>query len=361
MAQISLSGIDKYFGRCHALRDVSVEIEKGEFFSLLGPSGSGKTTLLKTISGVEVPDRGQVRIDGKETLLPASVVRPGNMVFLDNAIFAHLSLTENIGFGLQQSGLDRVAKARVVGDAMETVGLEKFGACTSHGLSEEERLRVALARALVLKPAVLLLDDPIGAPDKKSRARMQTDLRRLQRQIGITFIMSTRDPEEALMLSDRVAVMFDGEIAQLASPQSLYHQPNSRRVGEFVGRMNLIRGRLDADGARLIADIPGLGRMPIDSDFLPAGQKAGPCTFGLRPEAMSLVVTGGLPTGKFVDGVVLERSCHDDTTQYELLLDGADKPVRCAMQDLPDQPVLKPGDRSRLAWEPGGLIVLGDS
>lgn len=361
MAQISLSGIDKYFGRCHALRDVSVEIEEGEFFSFLGPSGSGKTTVLKTISGTETPDRGQLRIDGKDRLLAASALRPNYMAFLDNAVFPNLSVDQNIGLGLRQSGLDRVAITRAVADAAEMVGLDRFGACTAHGLSSEQRLHVALARALILKPGVLLLDDPIGTLDKKSRARMQSDLRRLQRQIGITFILGTRDPEEALLLSDRVAVMFDGEISQLASPQSLYHQPNSRRVGEFVGRMNVIRGRLDAYGARLIADIPGLGRIPIDADFLPAGQKAGPCTFGLRPESMSLVVTGGLPTGKYVDGVVVKRRSHGDTTQYDLLLDGADKPVSCAMRDIPDQPVLEPGDRSRLAWEPGGLIVLGDS
>ncbi|OSP55544.1 ABC transporter ATP-binding protein [Pseudoruegeria sp. SK021] len=357
MALISLSGIDKYYGTYHALRDISLEIEGGEFFSLLGPSGCGKTTLLRTIAGFETPDKGVLTIDGRDMARVSANRRPTNMVFQSYAIFPHLTVAQNVGFGLRRSDLTKAEKAREVGAALEMVGLGGYGARAAHALSGGQRQRVALARALILKPKVLLLDEPLSALDKKMREQMQSELRQLQRQVGITFVLVTHDQEEALIMSDRIAVMFEGEIAQLATPQDLYLRPNSRRVGEFIGMMNLIPGRMDRDGSQMIGDIPGLGRLPIVPDLLTDGQGPGDCTFGIRPESMSLVFNGELPTGKFVDGTVVERAYYGDMTYYEVLLDGGTAPVTCSMKNLVSRPVLDAGARTRLAWEPGALIV----
>lgn len=361
MALISLSGIDKYYGAYHALRNVSVEIEAGEFFSLLGPSGCGKTTLLRTIAGFEEPDAGHLHIDGRDMMQVPANKRPTNMVFQSYAIFPHLSVAENVGFGLRKSPLSRAEKVTAVGEALEMVGLGGYGARAAHALSGGQRQRVALARALILKPKVLLLDEPLSALDKKMREQMQGELRRLQRQVGITFVLVTHDQEEALILSDRIAVMFEGEIVQLDTPQTLYRRPNSRRVGEFIGMMNLLQGRLEQDGATFLADIPGLGRFAVARDLLPDGQGPGAAAFGVRPESLSLVFSGESPSGSHLEGVIAERAYYGDMTYYEVLLDGATMPVTCSMKNLISRPVLDRGVRTWVVWDPGALIVFGNS
>jgi len=225
MSLISIENVHKHYGDYHALRDINLEVGQGEFFSLLGPSGCGKTTLLRTIAGFEDVSSGQVRIGGASMIGVPANQRPTNMVFQSYAIFPHMSVAENVGFGLRKSSLSGAEKAAAVGEALEMVGLSGFGARAAHALSGGQRQRVALARALILKPKVLLLDEPLSALDKKMREQMQSELRRLQRQVGITFILVTHDQEEALIMSDRIAVMFDGKIAQLDPPQQLYTRP----------------------------------------------------------------------------------------------------------------------------------------
>ncbi|WP_193141077.1 ABC transporter ATP-binding protein [Meridianimarinicoccus sp. MJW13] len=362
MALISLQGINKYYGDYHALRDINLEIAEGEFFSLLGPSGCGKTTLLRSIAGFEMPENGVLAIDGQDMAGVGPNRRPTNMVFQSYAIFPHLTVAQNVGFGLRKSPMPRADKTRAVEEALEMVGLGGYGPRAAHALSGGQRQRVALARALILKPKVLLLDEPLSALDKKLREQMQTELRRLQRQVGITFILVTHDQEEALIMSDRIAVMFEGAIAQVDTPEGLYLRPNSRKVGEFIGMMNLLPGALRQDGAHLLADIPGLGAVALPRDFLPDGAAPGPMTFGLRPESMSVLFTSSeLPTGKFVDGVVEDRAYYGDMTYYEIALQGRQAPVTCSMKNMISRPVLSRGDAIRLAWEPGALIPFAET
>ncbi|MCA8883550.1 MAG: ABC transporter ATP-binding protein [Rhodobacteraceae bacterium] len=361
MALISLTGIDKFYGTYHALRGIDLDIAEGEFFSLLGPSGCGKTTLLRTIAGFEHPENGVLTIDGQNMKGVGPNRRPTNLVFQNYAIFPHLTVAENVGFGLRRSPLSRADKTKAVAEALAMAGLDGYGPRAAHALSGGQRQRVALARALILKPKVLLLDEPLSALDRKLREQMQTELRRLQRQVGITFILVTHDQEEALIMSDRIAVMFDGRIAQLDTPEGLYLRPNSRAVGEFIGLMNLLPGMLRPEDGRLLADIPGLGAIPLPPDLVAHGAAPGPATFGLRPESLSLMSPGGaLPTGQFVDGTVTERTYYGDMTYYEVALDGAPDPVTCSMKNLVSRPVLERGARTRLAWEPGALILFPD-
>jgi spermidine/putrescine transport system ATP-binding protein len=227
---IEFRDVQKYYGDYHALRGINASIRAGEFFSLLGPSGCGKTTLLRTIAGFEDISSGAVLIDGKDAAQIPANKRPTNMVFQSYAIFPHLTVEENVGFGLRRAALSKDELGRRVGDALEMVGLTGFGKRAAHALSGGQRQRVALARALILKPKVLLLDEPLSALDKKMREQMQMELIKLQRQVGITFILVTHDQEEALVMSDRIAVMFEGQIAQLDDPETLYRRPKTRKV-----------------------------------------------------------------------------------------------------------------------------------
>jgi spermidine/putrescine transport system ATP-binding protein len=225
---IQLRGIHKHYGDYHALRGIDLEIRQGEFFSLLGPSGCGKTTLLRTIAGFEAPSQGTLLIDGRDVAGVPANHRPTNMVFQSYAIFPHLTVAENVAFGLRRDPRPREEKARAVADALEMVGIGGFGNRAAHALSGGQRQRVALARALILKPKVLLLDEPLSALDKKLREQLQVELIKLQRNVGITFILVTHDQEEALIMSDRIAVMFEGGIAQMADPETLYRRPRAR-------------------------------------------------------------------------------------------------------------------------------------
>jgi len=355
---ISLDGVHKYYGSFHALRGIDLRIAEGEFFSLLGPSGCGKTTLLRAIAGFERLDSGRLTIDGQDMARVPPNRRPTNMVFQSYAIFPHLGLAENVGFGLRRSGLSATDKAREIAAALEMVGLAGYGDRAAHALSGGQRQRVALARALVLRPKVLLLDEPLSALDRKLREQMQAELRRLQRQVGITFVLVTHDQQEALTMSDRIAVMLDGEIAQLDTPEALYRRPRSRRVGEFIGLMNLLDGALVADGNRLIGDVAGLGRMPLAPENMPEGARPGPATFGLRPEALSIVFESeALPTGYFADGRIADRSYHGDMTFYDVALGGGEARVTCSSRNLLSRPVLDAGAPVRLAFEPGAIVV----
>ena len=240
---ISLRDVNKYYGDYHALRGITAEIGAGEFFSLLGPSGCGKTTLLRAIAGFEDISGGTITLSGKDMKGVPPNKRPTNMVFQSYAIFPHLSVEQNVGFGLRKSGMSPSEKTRAIGAALEMVGLGQYGKRAAHALSGGQRQRVALARALILKPKVLLLDEPLSALDRKMREDMQVELMKLQREVGITFILVTHDQEEALVMSDRIAVMFEGEIAQLADPEVLYRKPATKRVADFIGVMNFLPAR----------------------------------------------------------------------------------------------------------------------
>ena len=240
MAFIDISDVVKNFGPVTALDHVSLKIERGEFFSLLGPSGCGKTTLLRMLAGFEHPDSGGIIIDGVAMNGVPPEKRPGNMVFQSYAIFPHLNVFDNIAYGLRTLRLSRVERKARVEEALRLIRLEGYGSRKAHELSGGQRQRVALARALVRRPSMLLLDEPLSALDKKLREEMQRELVQLQRELGITFIFVTHDQEEALSMSSRIAVMFDGKLAQVADPRTLYEQPASARVADFIGAINFI-------------------------------------------------------------------------------------------------------------------------
>ena len=261
---ISIAGVNKFYGAYKALTDISLNIQPGEFFSLLGPSGCGKTTLLRSIAGFEHPSSGDIRIDGQSMIGVPANRRPTNMVFQSYAIFPHLNVEENVSYGLKRLRLGSDEEKRRVGAALEQVRLQGLGQRRGNELSGGQRQRVALARALVLRPKVLLLDEPLSALDKKLREEMQSELRALQKAVGITFVLVTHDQYEALALSDRIAVMFGGRIAQVAAPKEIYQHPYSRRVADFLGGMNFLKGRVTGQaGEQLSVETERFGTLGL--------------------------------------------------------------------------------------------------
>src|SRR5215831_1639877 len=263
---LSIQNVSKRFGGTLAVDRVSLHIGKGEFFSLLGPSGCGKTTLLRMIGGFSFPDEGQIAIEGADvTWLPPNE-RPTNMVFQSYAIFPHLNVHDNIGYGLRSEGVAEKEREARIEEALQLIKLEGYGERRAQELSGGERQRVALARALIKRPKVLLLDEPLGALDKRLREAMQVELRELQRELKITFVFVTHDQEEALFLSDRIAVMEKGRILQVADPKTLYEAPASRKVAEFIGTMNVFEARvigIAAGNAKLASPVLGEFAAPL--------------------------------------------------------------------------------------------------
>ena len=356
---IEFQDVHKYYGDYHALRGITATIKAGEFFSLLGPSGCGKTTLLRTIAGFEGISSGAVMIDGKNMAGVPANVRPTNMVFQSYAIFPHLTVEQNVGFGLRRDPRSAAEKARAVADALEMVGLKGYGVRAAHALSGGQRQRVALARALILKPKVLLLDEPLSALDKKMREQMQVELIRLQRQVGITFILVTHDQEEALVMSDRIAVMFEGEIAQLADPETLYRRPNSKKVADFIGTMNFLPARIVSEvGDKVEVEAQGFGAVTLTAEqCAAAGKDAGGAMVGFRPETLTILFDSQQAADRETMGVVTEVVYYGDMTYYDVKLDGTEVPMRLSMRNVFGRPVLDIGTRTRVAWAPGALVL----
>jgi spermidine/putrescine transport system ATP-binding protein len=354
---IKLRGVDKYYGDYHALRDINLTIREGEFFSLLGPSGCGKTTLLRVIAGFEGVSGGTVMISDKDMADVPPNQRPTNMVFQSYAIFPHLSVGENVAFGLRKSGLNKADKASAVEEALSMVGLAGYGKRAAHALSGGQRQRVALARALILKPKVLLLDEPLSALDKKMREHMQVELIRLQRAVGITFILVTHDQEEALVMSDRIAVMFAGEIGQLDDPETLYRRPNSRRVAEFIGKMNFLPGRVTATGDTITLDIAGFGVTDVPAVQAPEGATLGEAAIGIRPETLAILFDGEKASRHEAAAVVDEVVYYGDMTYYDVRVNNVPEPLTIAMKNMIGRPVLDVGAQTRIAWDERAIVV----
>lgn len=266
---ISIRGLQKSFGNVNAVENLDLDIASGEFFSMLGPSGSGKTTVLRLIAGFEKPTAGTIALFGQDVTANAPFDRDVNTVFQDYALFPHMNVLENVGYGLRVRGMHKGERNKLALEALETVRLGHLAERKPSELSGGQRQRVALARAIAVKPKVLLLDEPLGALDLKLREQMQIELKELQRELGITFIFVTHDQEEALSLSDRVAVFNAGRIEQLGTPRELYENPASEFVAKFVGTTNLLE--------------------PEQSETL-FGQSV---RASLRPEKIRIVETGG--------------------------------------------------------------------
>jgi spermidine/putrescine ABC transporter ATP-binding subunit len=303
VADVELRSVTKAFGRVRAMDAVDLEVKKGEFLSLLGPSGSGKTTTLRVIAGLVEPSAGEVLIGGRVMTHVPVHRRNLAMVFQNYALFPHLSVLENVAFGLEMRRMSRSESARRVADALALVRLPGFEARYPHQLSGGQRQRVALARAIVVQPSVLLLDEPLGALDKKLRESMQVELKALQRTLGVTTVFVTHDQEEALTLSDRVAVMNEGRIEQLDTPVEVYERPRTRFVSDFIGVTNFLDGDVTpGDGDPVtVRTAKGL-RVSVPAAALPRGRTR--VTLSVRPEKITLQRERPAPGPNVARGVV---------------------------------------------------------
>ncbi|XDA99223.1 ABC transporter ATP-binding protein [Sulfitobacter sp. LCG007] len=358
---IDLQGVVKRFGTVTALHGIDAKVREGEFFSLLGPSGCGKTTLLRMIAGFEPPSEGRIFIAGKDMAGIPSNARPTNMVFQSYAIFPHLNVEENVGYGLRTRKMPRAQIREEVQKVLDLVDMGGFGRRKAHELSGGQRQRVALARALVMKPKVILLDEPLSALDKKLRDQMQVELRALQRSTGITFILVTHDQEEALIMSDRIAVMFEGRIAQLDTPEGLYRRPVSKRVASFIGVMNFLSAKAVREtGSTVTLEIAALGQVDVPQSHLPQGMRAGAIdTVGVRPEMLTILFDESAPSQFRTRGTVTDTQYYGDMTYYSVALDGVEAPVTISMRNTAGRSVAKPGSEVSVGWGADSIVIFG--
>ena len=359
---IRIERVSKHFGPVRAVDEVAIEIARGEFFALLGPSGCGKTTLLRMLGGFEIPTRGEIFIDGEPMAAVPAYLRPVNMVFQNYAIFPHLNVFQNIAFGLRKDRLSKAEITRRVEEALAMIRLEGYGARAAHELSGGQRQRIALARALIKKPKVLLLDEPLGALDKKLREQMQLELRDLQRSIGITFVFVTHDQEEALTMADRVAVMAAGKVLEEGAPADLYSRPRTRFVAEFLGAMNITEGRVRGHrSGSAVVDTDSLGQitLPAGKHDLAVGDKV---TIGLRPENIRFEPKGKRSPAGSVCGHIGASAFLGDRTHFYVTVEGASAPLQVSVQNLADLATAVGGARTeiRLTWTPKALLLLRD-
>ncbi|MBZ9994242.1 ABC transporter ATP-binding protein [Mesorhizobium sp. BH1-1-4] len=332
---VSIRNVSKVFGNFHATKNITFDIEAGEFFSLLGPSGCGKTTLLRMLGGFDMPTSGEIFIDGKPCAQLAPNRRPTNMVFQSYAIFPHLTVAENIAYGLRTMALSREEKAQVVKDSLAMIQLGSLGHRKPHELSGGQRQRVALARALARKPRVLLLDEPLSALDKQLREDMQLELRELQRKVGITFVFVTHDQEEALALSDRIAILSKGEVIQIDTPSLIYEQPANREVAAFIGSMNFFPGTLlGFEGANAVVDAGRVGRILVQHDpnkgrKSNAGERV---VVAVRPEKIEFGRNAPEAVNR-LSGSLVAKSYLGDRNHLFVSVHGVEKPVALSSQN----------------------------
>jgi spermidine/putrescine transport system ATP-binding protein len=285
---IRFENVTKRFGKVTAVDNVTLAIEEGEFFALLGPSGCGKTTLLRMVAGLETPTEGRILIDDEDVSATPPNRRPVNMVFQSYAVFPHMSVAANVGYGLIVDGVPGPERARRVEDALALVKLDGLGARKPDQLSGGQRQRVALARALVKRPRVLLLDEPLSALDAKLREAMRSELTQLQEKVGVTFLFVTHDQDEALAMASRCAVMHRGLLQQVATPSDLYEFPGSRFVADFIGQVNLFEGALTVDEHdHAVVEAAELAA-PVFLDHGVSGAHAATVWVALRPEKIEL-------------------------------------------------------------------------
>ena len=366
---IQIRNVTKRFGKVAAVDNVSLDIMAGEFFVLLGPSGCGKTTLLRMIAGFELPTEGQILIDGQDMAGIPPNKRPVNMVFQSYAVFPHMSVTDNVGYGLKIAGVGKTEREQRVAEALELVKLGGFGERMPDQMSGGQRQRVALARSLVMRPKVLLLDEPLSALDAKLRAQMQFELSDLQDQVGITFVTVTHDQDEALSMAGRIAVINKGEVAQLASPSDLYEYPANRFVADFVGSVNLFEGKLTLDEPdRAAVDCPGLGKIYLNHGV--TGPHGADVWVAIRPEKIYLHVPGeckavraagmDAPEGhNFARGTIKGMSYLGDITLFEIKLDSGEM-IRVSRPNMSrhDQEDFTWDDKVSMHWRSDSPVVL---
>jgi spermidine/putrescine transport system ATP-binding protein len=352
---VEIQNVARRFGEITALDQVNLSIAPGEFFSLLGPSGCGKTTLLRIIAGLDVPDHGVVRIGGRDAEALPAHRRPVNTVFQSYALFPHLNVWDNIAFGLRMKHVARPMLEERVQKAMALVQIEALRARKPSQLSGGQKQRVALARAVVNEPEVLLLDEPLGALDLKLRKQLQVELRSLQRRLGITFLYVTHDQDEALVLSDRIAVMQTGRIEQVGTPQLLYERPRTRFASQFLGSCSLFEARIvrrDSNGA-VVETAAGTLRI-VEA---PPDRKR--FTLAIRPEKVQLLPAGCQDAENQVRMRIAERTYAGAETHYELR--AGPQCVRAeVMNERTGSRTFEPGEEVVACLAAEALIVLDD-
>jgi spermidine/putrescine transport system ATP-binding protein len=361
--EVGLYGVTKRFGGLVAVDDVTIEVKRGEFFSLLGPSGCGKTTSLRMIAGFEEPDAGRVELTGRDIVGTAPFKRNVNTVFQSYALFPHLTVADNVAFGLRRKKVPKREVSDRVKHYLDLVQLHGYNDRRPAQLSGGQQQRVALARALVNEPAVLLLDEPLGALDLKLRKQMQLELMRIQREVGVTFIYVTHDQEEALVMSDRLAVMSQGRVEQIGFPEDIYERPVSRFVAGFIGTSNIIEAAVTGRVGDLlqVASAPGdrLLVVPPADRSIAAGSTI---AFTVRPEKLSIVAENEPVADQrcTVAGTVVDVVYQGVSTQLIVKSDDGTTLVAFHQNRERVSDAGVPGARTRLVWDPVFNVVLGD-
>ena len=345
---LTLTNLTKSFGDFVAVDDLDLVIPEGSFFALLGPSGCGKTTTLRMVAGLEEPTSGKIAIGNTDITYEKPYKRPVNTVFQNYALFPHLSIYENIAFGLRRRGVKDVDDQ--VKKALELVELSHLSSRKPNQLSGGQQQRIALARAIVNRPALLLLDEPLGALDLKLRRAMQIELKWIQTEVGITFVHVTHDQEEAMTMADTIAVMNEGKIEQMGSPADLYDNPRTSFVANFLGQSNLIKGSIvDSAGGNAVVDIFGT-KLALAMDRNHAHDSS--VLLGIRPEKIRIAPAGSHMTGNILEGgVISDASYIGVSTQYQVEMPWGQELMVFEQNDDGTPPLAK-GDAVVMSWEP---------
>jgi spermidine/putrescine transport system ATP-binding protein len=360
MALLEIRNVTRRFGDFTAVDDVSLSIEAGEFFSLLGPSGCGKTTLLRMIAGFDLPDAGEILLDGRPLGDTPPEKRPIHTVFQSYALFPHMTVAENVAFPLRMAGKDAAAIRAAVAEALADVHLEDKGGRYPHELSGGQKQRVALARGIVNRPRLLLLDEPLGALDAKLREQMQLELITLQKEVGITFVFVTHSQAEALALAHRIAVMNQGRIEQLDEPSKIYGFPKNRFVADFIGNINLLEAAVKESAAHhLVLDVAGLGEVLAPAaEAARAGQRG---AFAVRPEQVRITARGEADLKNRFPGRVHDFLYIGDVTTYIVDLENGLRVEALLANSAPGRArFFEVGDPVDVAWRHDAGVFLGD-
>jgi spermidine/putrescine ABC transporter ATP-binding subunit len=354
-AAVRLEGVHKSFGAVTAVDALDLAIDPGEFITLLGPSGSGKTTTLMMIAGFDTPSRGEIYVDGRPIVAVPPYRRDIGMVFQNYALFPHMTVAENVGFALKQRGVAKAAIAAAVDEALGVVRLTGYEARYPRQLSGGQQQRVALARAIIFKPRVLLMDEPLSALDKQLREGLQLEIKRLHNQLGITFIYVTHDQREALIMSDRIAVMNEGRIAQLGTPTDLYDRPASRFVAGFVGESNFLEGAVTGVTGDAVA-VAVVGTT-VAATCLRAPAVGAPVTLAVRPEKIAFDEADGAAALNRVPALVREVAFVGEMHRYVLEIGAGATVVMKQQHRFPVRPRAV-GERVTIAWHVQDTLVV---